>query len=411
LLSNAFKYTPENGKIKIRFFISTVDVRTLNIKVSNTGKGISKEKLDYVFNRFFLGDNGKDSDTNKFRTGIGLAYIKKLIRVLRGEIVVSSKANKSTIFTVSLPCSKEAFNENELDKDVSQVLISSHLKDILDNVSTGNEDFSNKVSSLEDILNKRKTVLIVEDEREIHVLLNELLKEKYKIINAYNGVQALKIIEKDLPDIIVSDIMMPEMDGIELCKKIKTDLVTCHIPLILLTAKNSISHRIEGLESGANAYIPKPFHPNHLLVRIQKLLEEKELILKHFKQDTFDENLPNLSLESKDTDFIKKVIALIAENIENENLQSLYIEKELGMSSSQLYRKIKQICGFSPGDLIRTIRLKHAAKLLRNTSFTVSEVCYQSGFNNRSYFYREFKKIYNFTPKNYQLKYKSNLGY
>jgi AraC-like DNA-binding protein len=175
----------------------------------------------------------------------------------------------------------------------------------------------------------------------------------------------------------------------------------------MLTAKDSVIHRIEGLESGANSYIPKPFYPDHLLVRIQKLLEEKELILKHFAQDTLTENLATLPIESDEKDFVKKVIELIRANIDNENLQSLFIEKELGISNSQLYRKIKQIFGFTPGDLIRTIRLKYAAELLRKNVLTVSEVCYQSGFNNRSYFYREFKKIYNATPKNYQLKYKA----
>jgi AraC-like DNA-binding protein len=201
--------------------------------------------------------------------------------------------------------------------------------------------------------------------------------------------------------------MMPIMDGVELCEKIKTDVRTCHIPFIMLTAKDSVIHRIEGLERGANSYIPKPFYPDHLLIRIQKLLEEKELILRHFTQDTLVENLPTLPIDNEEKDFIKKVIELIRNNIDNENLQSLFIEKELGISNSQLYRKIKQIFGFTPGDLIRTIRLKHAAELLRKNVLTVSEICYQSGFNNRSYFYREFKKVYNTTPKNYQLKYKS----
>jgi AraC-like DNA-binding protein len=175
----------------------------------------------------------------------------------------------------------------------------------------------------------------------------------------------------------------------------------------MLTAKESVVHRIEGLESGANSYIPKPFHPDHLLIRIQKLLEEKELILKHFAQDSLVENLSTLPIENDEKEFIKKVIDLIRKNIDNENLQSLFIEKELGISNSQLYRKTKQIFSLTPGDLIRTIRIKHAAELLRKNVLTVSEICYLSGFNNRSYFYREFKKMYDITPKNYQLKYKS----
>lgn len=409
LLSNAFKYTPENGKIKLVFFIEGVDSKILNIKVKNTGRGIPKDKLDSLFDRFFLSDNVESSDNVMFRTGIGLAYVKKLVTVLRGEIIVASKEKKYTEFGIFMPCSKEVFHEKELDNEVRPVFISHHLQNILDDVSGGLETALSKISALESVLNKQKTVLIVDDERDIHILLNELLKEDYTILTAYNGMEALEIIKTKIPDIIISDVMMPELDGIELCEKIKSNNKTCHIPFIMLTAKDSVLHRIKGLESGANSYIPKPFHPDHLLVRIQKLLEEKELIRNHFLQDSFIENLTDISIDDDEKDFIQKVINLIQLNIENENLQSSFLEKKLGMSSSYLYRKIKQLIGFSPGDLIRTIRLKHAAELLQKSTLTVSEVCYKSGFNNRSYFYREFKKMYDCTPKNYQVKYKSNL--
>lgn len=407
LMSNAFKYTPVNGKIDLKFHIEDQDSKRLNITIVNTGKGIPKEKLDSLFDRFFLSDTNKGIDNDMFRTGIGLAYIKKLVTVLRGEILVSSVANEETSFTILVPCGKEAFSEKELDVEVSPVLISHHLKNILEEIPSKCDDTPNKILSLEGLEDNRKTVLIVEDEKEIHLFLNDLLGEKYKIIAAYNGLEALESLENRIPDIIISDVMMPIMDGVELCEKIKINVKTCHIPFIMLTAKDSVIHRIEGLESGANSYIPKPFYPDHLLVRIQKLLEEKELILKHFTQDTLVENLPTLPIDNEEKDFIKRVIELIRKNIDNENLQSLFIEKELGISNSQLYRKIKQIFGFTPGDLIRTIRLKNAAELLRKNVLTVSEVCYQSGFNNRSYFYREFKKVYNTTPKNYQLKFKS----
>ncbi|HEU4790538.1 MAG TPA: two-component regulator propeller domain-containing protein [Flavobacterium sp.] len=406
LMSNAFKYTPIKGKIDVKFTLQD-DSKRLNITIVNTGNGIPKEKLDSLFDRFFLSDTNKAPDNDLFRTGIGLAYIKKLVTVLRGEILVSSIANEQTTFTVLIPCSKESFTEKELDVEVSPILISHHLKNILEEIPNKSDDTPDKIVSLEDIQDTRQTILLVEDEKEIHLFLDDLLGEKYKIIPAYNGLEALEILEKEMPDIIISDVMMPMMDGVELCKKIKQDIKTCHIPFIMLTAKDSVIHRIEGLESGANSYIPKPFYPDHLLIRIQKLLEEKELILKHFTQDTLTENLSTLPINNDEKDFVKKVIELIRSNIDNENLQSLFIEKELGISNSQLYRKVKQIFGFTPGDLIRTIRLKYAAELLRKNVLTVSEVCYQSGFNNRSYFYREFNKMYNLTPKNYQLKHKA----
>lgn len=407
LMSNAFKYTPEKGKIDVAFTLQD-DSKKLNITIVNTGEGISKEKLDSLFDRFFLTDTNKVSDNDLFRTGIGLAYVKKLVTVLRGEILVSSIANEQTVFTVLIPCHKASFTEKELDVAVSPVLISHHLKNILEEIPNKSNNLPDKIAFLEEIQDTRKTILLVEDEKEIHLFLNDLLGGNYKIITAFNGLEALAILEKELPDLIISDVMMPMMDGVELCKKIKQDIKTCHIPFIMLTAKDSVIHRIEGLESGANSYIPKPFYPDHLLVRIQKLLEEKELLLKHLTKDTLDEQFSNLSSNSEEKDFIKKVIELIHNNIDNENLQSLFIEKELGISTSKLYRKVKQIFGFTPGDLIRTIRLKHAAALLRKNNSTVSEVCYQSGFNNRSYFYREFNKMYNATPKNYQLKYKSS---
>jgi signal transduction histidine kinase/DNA-binding response OmpR family regulator/ligand-binding sensor domain-containing protein len=407
LMSNAFKYTPVNGKIGLKFRMEGKEASILNITIVNTGKGIPKEKLNSIFDQFFLSNSDQVLDNDMFRTGIGLAYIKKLVTVLRGKIEVSSIANQETIFTILLPCSKESFSDKELDQEKSSTLISQHLKNILEEIPDKSDELPNKISSLDVLEDHRKKILIVEDEKEIHQFLHDLLAEKYKIIVAYNGVEALEILENEIPDLIISDVMMPLMDGVELCKKIKTDIKTCHIPFIMLTAKDSVIHRIEGLESGANSYIPKPFYPDHLLVRIQKLLEEKELILKHFSQDTLIENLTALPINNDEKDFIKKVIELIRDNIDNENLQSLFIEKELGISNSQLYRKIKQIFNFTPSDLIRTIRLKHAAELLRKNVLTVSEVCYQSGFNNRSYFYREFKKVYNITPKNYQLKYKT----
>jgi len=405
LMSNAFKYTPVNGKIDLKFQIQDEDSKKLNITIVNTGKGIPKEKLDSLFDRFFLSDTNRTTDNDLFRTGIGLSYIKKLVTVLRGEIFVSSIPNESTTFTILLPCNKEAFNEKELDIETSPILISQHLKNILEENPKKTEEIPNKISSLDVLADNRKAVLIVEDEKEIHMFLDELLGEKYKLISAYNGMEAMAVLEREIPDIIISDVMMPIMNGVELCDKIKSNIKTCHIPFIMLTAKDSVLHRIEGIESGANSYIPKPFHPDHLMIRIQKLLEEKELIMRHFTQDTLIENLSALPIDKEEKDFIKKVIELIGNNIDNENLQSSFIEKELGISNSQLYRKIKQIFGFSPGDLIRTIRLKYAAELLRKNVSTVSEVCYQSGFNNRSYFYREFNKMYNITPKNYQLKY------
>ncbi|PZR16871.1 MAG: hybrid sensor histidine kinase/response regulator [Flavobacterium psychrophilum] len=404
LLSNAFKYTPASGTISLKCYVEN---NNLSITITNTGEGISKEKLDSLFDRFFLSNINHTSDTGILRTGIGLAYIKKLVSVLRGDIYVSSEPNAQTVFTIKIPCDKSSFKEKEIDQGNVSILISPHLKNILEEKEENHEVIPDKILNLEIIENNLKKVLVVEDEKEIHAYIRDLLSDRYKVISAYNGLEALKILDNQLPDIIVSDVMMPVMDGVELCKQVKTDMRTCHIPFIMLTAKSSVIHRIEGLESGANSYIPKPFYPDHLIVRIQKLLEEKELILRHFTQDIIAGNDNEISYGNEEKAFIKTLIDIIKQNITNENLNSALLEKLMGISNSQLYRKVKDSYGLSPGDLIRTIRLKYAAELLRKNVLTVSEVCYQAGFNNRSYFYREFKKVYNTTPKNYQLDYKA----
>lgn len=412
LLSNAFKYTPDKGQISVLIRKEESLQSRLNITITNTGKGIPKEKLESLFDRFFLADTNKASDTEMFRTGIGLAYIKKLVTVMRGEIEVSSVPDEETRFTVLLPCDEASFVEKEMDRGESQVLISRHLQNILDKREEEEEAVPEKLQRLDRLEQSRKNILIVEDEKEIHAFLKDLLSEKYNIITAFNGLEALEKMEREVPDLIISDVMMPEMDGVDLCKKVKTDLRTCHVPFIMLTAKDNVIHRIEGLESGANSYIPKPFYPDHLLIRIRKLLEEKELILKHFTQDAVVDDFSSLPIESEAKDFIKSIVGVIRNNVDNEHLQSAFIEKELGISSSQLYRKTKEIFNLSPGDLIRTIRLKYAAELLRKNEMTVSEICYKSGFNNRSYFYREFNKMYSVTPKNYQIQYKNRtLGF
>ncbi|MBL4745007.1 MAG: response regulator [Flavobacteriaceae bacterium] len=401
LLSNAFKYTPVNGRIEIKAFIHSKE--ELVIEILNSGVGIPKEKMDSLFDRFFLVEKQHDAQSSLYRTGIGLAYVKKLVTILNGRINVESTVNELTCFSVYLPCKQSSFKNGQISDTKNSTFISSHLQNILEDVSDNEIPVKDKIAALETALESKKTILIVEDEKEIQGLLESLLEKNYKLITAVNGVEALKIMETLVPDIIISDVMMPQMDGIEFCAIVKKNRATCHIPFIMLTARNSVQHKIEGLESGANSFISKPFYPAHLLIRVKKLLEEKELIRKHFEKESFIDDLTSLPVKSDDKDFMKKVMLLIRENIKNEQLNSLFLEKEIGMSSSHLYRTIKELFGFSPGDLIRTIKLKHAAELLRKSDLTVSEICYESGFNNRSYFYREFKKLYKSTPKSFQI--------
>lgn len=402
LLSNAFKYTPSGGKITMDCHIKRGDFEELNIKISNSGKGISKEKLDSLFDRFFLSDTNQDTDPEMFRTGIGLAYVNKLVNVLRGKIDVKSVEDKMTTFLVTIPCESNAFSEKEIDLVSSSVVMSAHLRNILEE-SNQNYVVPSKMNKIENLASSKKKIMVVEDEGEIHAYIAELLSDNYQIIAAFNGVEALEKMKQELPDLIISDVMMPEMDGVTLCKIVKTDLRTCHIPFIMLTAKNAVQHKLEGLENGANSYIPKPFYPEHLLLRIQKLLEEKELIFQHFTHDNLlSTEISTQNLSETERTFAKKIVELIKTNIANEQLNVSFLQNKLAMSTTQLHRKSKETFNISPTDLVRTIRLKFAAELLRKNQFTVSEICYKSGFNNRSYFYREFKKVFGDTPKNYQ---------
>ncbi|WP_106542958.1 hybrid sensor histidine kinase/response regulator transcription factor [Prolixibacter denitrificans] len=405
LLSNAFKYTPRGGNIKLKMQIAESD-KQVRIEVMNSGKGIPKEKIPRLFERFFITDEGVSSDPDKFRTGIGLAYTRSLVTAMGGTIDVESVENKLTTFSVLMPCCQPKSENIDEQEPVDEVVLSRQLHHILTESKSQPDDGQEKVRTLETLEKKQKTLLIVEDEPDIHQLLDGMLKDKYRLLTAYNGVEALKVMETEMPDLIISDVMMPQMDGTELCKQLKTDLKTCHIPIILLTAKSSVAHRIEGLESGANSYIPKPFHPQHLEVRIEKLLEERDRIARYFQQGNGLENHIQLSVAEEDQQFIDKVMEIIRQHIDDEKLQATFLENEMGMSSSQFYRKLKQVSGMSPGDMIRSMRLKHAAQLLKTSSQTVTEVFYQSGFNNRSYFYREFQKMFGIPPKQYQLKYR-----
>lgn len=407
LLSNAFKYTPDEGFIELN--IQILEKRSgheLVLEIVNSGKGIPKEKLGAVFEKFYLLEQDREVGSNMFRTGIGLAFTKNLVQLLHGEISVVSQPEKHTCFRVRLPCSRE--NIPEGNGPSKAYGISSQLRYVHD---LGREPSGTdpKLERLDrHAMGIKQYILVVEDDPEVQYLLEELLGEHYHIETASHGQQALECIKKQEPDLILSDVMMPVMDGIKLCALVKGNLDTCHIPFVMLTAKDSMGHKMQGIGSGANAYISKPFHPEYLLVRIQKLLEEKQRILEHFSLAQPFEELTDLALQDGDKAFVERLIALIRGHMENEGLQRGLLERELGLSATQLYRKTKELLGFSPGDLIRTMRLRHAAELLQKTGLTVSEVCYRSGFNNRSYFYREFKKIYHRTPKEYQLYHKGD---
>ncbi|MFW5706479.1 MAG: response regulator, partial [Bacteroidota bacterium] len=234
---------------------------------------------------------------------------------------------------------------------------------------------------------------------ELSNLLFKLLSEQYDVSLAKNGKQALELIQNNRIDLLVSDVMMPEMDGLTLCRTMKTDILTSHIPVILLTAKTDIENRIEGLEMGADSYIPKPFHPKHLFVRIEKLLKAREQFSEYFRVNF---GTPSYNLEenysARDKELLERCVEFIEQNFSNENIDADLLASHLAMSKAQLYRKIKALTGLTPHGLIKNFRIKKARQLIAEGEHSITDIIYMTGFNNRTYFYRSYKEIFGETP-------------
>jgi DNA-binding response OmpR family regulator len=262
---------------------------------------------------------------------------------------------------------------------------------------------SNKHTLIENLGDDtKKSLLIIEDDTAIRFLLNDILKDTYIVYQACSGREALDLLSRIIPSLIISDIMMPDMDGLEVCSIVKNTPATCHIPFILLSARGSMDNKTEGYEAGADAYIPKPFHTEHLLVRIKKLIEYQEKLHNLFKQDRIVDRLPETGMKEDDKNFLKSTINLIEANLDNQELDAHFIEKELSLSRANFFRKTKALSGMTPGELIKSIRLQRIVYLLNNSTLTVSEIFYQTGFNNQSHFFREFKKKYGYSPNEYR---------
>lgn len=252
---------------------------------------------------------------------------------------------------------------------------------------------------------ERYIILIVEDEAPIRQLLRNLLSDIYIIYEAANGREAMACMTKVIPHLIISDIMMEDMDGLELCKKVKNIPDTCHIPFLLLSARGSVDQQHEGYEAGADAYLPKPFHNQHVLGRIQQLLENRKRLHDYFRNKALPGVEVPQGMNDTDREFLEKLVGFITADISDAGLDASRLEASMAMSRMQLYRKIKTISGMTPAEFIRNIRLQKAAELLETTRLTVSEIFFQTGFNNQSYFFREFKKKYTCSPNDYRRKF------
>ncbi len=399
LLSNAIKFTPPGGIIKVSFHKNNNDVV---IRVTDTGHGISDDVLPYVFDSYYQRRPKEQKNTASFQgIGIGLAYTKSLVELLGGRIDVNSMAGKGSTFTITLPCltaddtvDKTLDDRNLLTANDLQKSISAEFKDGQSHGKAKTQIKPNLWTTP-----RKYRVLVAEDDPELSGFLYKMLSEQYDVSSVRDGKEALEVIGSKRVDIVVSDIIMPEMDGLQLCKTIKSDPVTSHIPVILLTARAEMENRIEGLEMGADSYIPKPFHPRHLFIRVEKLLKGREQLTEYFKQH-FGTPAYELKQEysTRDRELLEKCVKYIEAKCADENMDAEMLASHLAFSKPQLYRKVKALTGLTPHGLIKNFRLKKARQMIAEGKYSITDIIYMTGFNNRTYFYRSYKEAFGETP-------------
>ena len=398
LLSNALKYTPAGGEI----FVSLKDEgANLRLDVRDTGKGISQDEADKIFERFFQAKGAASG------TGIGLALVKSFVELHHGEARVESEPGKGSDFIVVIPRKQEGDSQvihNDVDiVDNSANASASDSKNVVDEsvlqyIDDGDRS-RGKVQQLVSENTNRPTVLVIDDNTDIRQYERTLLQDEYVVLEAADGKEGLAVALKEVPDLVICDVMMPVMDGLEFTKQLKTNTATSHIPVIMLTAKNLEEHRVEGYEHGADSYITKPFHSKVLLARIENLLRQRQL-LKNLYQGTkeAEKEISEAHLEDRDKQFLKQLQAIIQKNLSDSEFGVENMGQQIGLSRVQLYRKVKAMTGSSVVDLLRKARLAKARRLLETRSMSVSEVAYEVGFSAPSYFTKCFKEEYGMLP-------------
>lgn len=387
LLTNSFKHTVQRDKVGID--ISYHD-QLLTIKVYDTGDGISEKDLPYIFDRFYQASN--QGLKNIGGTGIGLAFTKRLIELHSGNIGVESKLGEGSTFTVNLPIIQNVTEADVIDETNEQ--------EGETDLYVGDWD----IKSIEiDSKYLRFLVYLVEDNTEMRSFLTEIIGQFFTVKSFANGKECLDGMNKEWPDIIVSDVMMPEMDGNELCNVIKSDLKTSHIPVILLTACNTVDDKIKGLQSGADAYIPKPFYPKHVLTRICTLLDNRAKLWERFQSGVPLNIAANENeVSAKDNEFICALYAKFNEYVDDECVDMELLAKEIGVNRSLFFQKVKALTNDSPFELLKNYRLQRAAELLVKEEYNVNEVCMMTGFKSRTHFSRLFKEKYGVAPSKYK---------
>ena len=382
LLSNAFKFTPENGTITVTLSTLTKEEggRYARLVVADTGSGISVQHIRHIFDRFY------QIDVNHAGSGIGLALAKAFVELHGGEITADSVEGKGTVFTVDIPMTvvEEPSADLVQEPRITQQTVVEELEDMETEEQIPDEN--------------KECILIIDDNADVRDYVKSLLKEEYTVIEAPDGRAGLKKAMKYVPDAIICDVMMPVMDGLECCRKLKTELQTSHIPVMLLTACSLDEQRIQGFECGADSYISKPFNSKLLLVRLRNLMDNHKRLKQFFGDKT---TLSKESVSEVDKGFVDRFRELIEENLADSELSVEDLGGKMGLSRVQLYRKIKALTNYSPNELVRIARLKKAASLLASSEKTISEITYEVGFTSPSYFTKCYKEYFGESPTDF----------
>lgn len=382
ILSNAFKYTPAGGSIAVKAsFVPRKDDVIMRLSVSDTGSGIPENDLPHIFKRFYISSTVDQSQSH----GIGLSLTQDLLQIHHGKIEVNSILGEGSVFTIEIPVNEQAYTANEKAAEdelsnIEEIKTEEIQSSTTPDVAT---DFS---------------ILIVEDNKELNQLIAGNFSDNYTVYRAENGLQALQLVREHEIDLIISDVMMPEMDGLTFCKIIKNDLNTSHIDVLMLTAKNTAEDRIECYNAGADAFISKPFELGVLNARVKNLIGKRKQKVESFQQGQ-EINISSMEYNSIDEVFLKQAVEVVEERLADEKFDFDQFAVDMSTSKSTLHRKLKSLTGLSPGEFIRNVRMKHSLQMLANNIGNISEIAYSVGFSDPKYFSRCFKNEFGMTPK------------
>lgn len=401
IVANAFKYTPEGGSITVNLEKRDNEIVLV---IADTGKGISAKELPNIFDRFFQGDQ-----INPSGSGIGLALAKAFVELHGGEIGVESEVGKGTVFTIRIP----VLHTDRSHEDVKESLTARVVEIDHEDIAPVNEAVTSP---------DQPVLLVIDDNADIRALLSEILSDRYAVLTAADGAEGLELAQKYVPDLIICDVMMPGMDGMECCRRLKTDVTTSHIPVLMLTSCAMDEQRAAGYEMGADGYLSKPFNRNVLAARIRNLIEARQQIRRLWggkdtaaqsatapaahddrtREAAAQQNEPKpqggVAVTAIENAFYKKFLKIFEENISNPDLSVETIAAEMGLGYSQLYRKIKSLTNYRPVELMRVLRLEKARRLMHDTEKTISEISYEVGFSNPAYFTKCYREQFGETP-------------